>query len=67
MAATDGKQSGADSAVLIEVDCGKVFDLVEQYHGLWMAAVQSAISVAALVLLLGWQSVLAGAISPVTI
>ncbi|CAG9990016.1 unnamed protein product [Clonostachys byssicola] len=64
MSATDGKESGADPAVLIEVDCGKVFDLVEQYHVLWMAAVQSAISIAALVLLLGWQSVLAGAISP---
>ncbi|CAH0054464.1 unnamed protein product [Clonostachys solani] len=64
MAATDRNESGADPAVLIEVDCGKVFDLVEQYHLIWMVSVQSAISLAALMLLLGWQSVLAGAISP---
>ncbi|KAK2933435.1 AAA ATPase domain [Fusarium oxysporum f. sp. vasinfectum] len=54
----------ADPTLLIEVDTTKVYELVEQFHLLWMIPLQAGISVVALVLLLGWQSVLAGFLSP---
>lgn len=65
MSTTQGAESIADPTVLIEVDSAKIFELVEQYHLLWMVPLQAAISIAALILLLGWQSVLAGFFSPV--
>ncbi|KAJ0150497.1 hypothetical protein HZ326_7019 [Fusarium oxysporum f. sp. albedinis] len=54
----------ADPTLLIEVDTTKIYELVEQFHLLWMIPLQAGISVVALVLLLGWQSVLAGFLSP---
>ncbi|KAL2674265.1 hypothetical protein Neosp_012716 [[Neocosmospora] mangrovei] len=65
MSMAKGSGSTADPTVLIEVDSVKIFELTEQYHLLWMVPLQATISIAALVLLLGWQSVLAGFLSPV--
>ncbi|KAI8653732.1 hypothetical protein NCS56_01328000 [Fusarium sp. Ph1] len=65
MSTVKDEESAADPTVLIEVDSAKIFELIEQYHLLWMVPLQATISIAALVLLLGWQSVLAGFLSPV--
>ncbi|RTE73113.1 hypothetical protein BHE90_012462 [Fusarium euwallaceae] len=64
MSTPKSEESTSDPTVLIEVDSAKIFELVEQYHLLWMVPLQATISIAALVLLLGWQSVLAGFLSP---
>ncbi|RMZ77609.1 hypothetical protein DV737_g4276, partial [Chaetothyriales sp. CBS 132003] len=58
------RESALDPAVLIEVDAVKVFEFVEQYHLLWMVPLQTLVSVAGMIILLGWQSVLVGFISP---
>ncbi|KAJ4014174.1 hypothetical protein NW766_006426 [Fusarium irregulare] len=55
----------ADLNILIEVDTTKIYELVEQFHLLWIIPLQAGISIIALALLLGWQSVLAGLLSPV--
>ncbi|KAJ4214422.1 hypothetical protein NW759_010439 [Fusarium solani] len=65
MSIVKDEESAADPTVLIEVDSAKIFELIEQYHLLWMVPLQATISIAALVLLLGWQGVLAGFLSPV--
>lgn len=65
MSIVKDEESAADPTVLIEVDSAKIFELIEQYHLLWMVPLQATISIAALVLLLSWQSVLAGFLSPV--
>ncbi|RMJ11630.1 hypothetical protein CDV36_008739 [Fusarium kuroshium] len=64
MSTPKSEESTSDPTVLIEVDSAKIFELVEQYHLLWMVPLQATISIAALILLLGWQSVLAGFLSP---
>ncbi|KAF5246470.1 hypothetical protein FANTH_6842 [Fusarium anthophilum] len=61
----DIQAQNADPTLLIEVDTTKIYELIEQFHLLWMIPLQAGISVVALVLLLGWQSVLAGFLSPV--
>ncbi|RSM07638.1 hypothetical protein CDV31_008531 [Fusarium ambrosium] len=64
MSTPKSEESTSDPTVLIEVDSAKIFELVEQYHLLWVVPLQATISIAALILLLGWQSVLAGFLSP---
>lgn len=65
MSMAKDEDSIADPTVWIEVDSAKIFELIEQYNLIWMVPLQAIISIAALVLLLGWQSVLAGFLSPV--
>ncbi|OJJ01951.1 hypothetical protein ASPVEDRAFT_129890 [Aspergillus versicolor CBS 583.65] len=57
--------STSDPLVLVEVDSAKVFELVQQYHLIWMVPLQAGISIAALAQILGWESVAAGFLSPV--
>ncbi|RSL53528.1 hypothetical protein CEP53_007709 [Fusarium sp. AF-6] len=64
MSTPKSEESTSDPTVLIEVDSAKIFELVEQYHLLWMVPLQATISIAALILLLGWQTILAGFLSP---
>jgi hypothetical protein len=58
---------GSDPLVLIEVDSAKVFELVGEYHLIWMIPLQTGVSIAALAMILGWKSVAAGFLSPVRV
>ncbi|KAH6980736.1 hypothetical protein BKA56DRAFT_485588, partial [Ilyonectria sp. MPI-CAGE-AT-0026] len=58
-------ESSPDASVLIEVDLPHIFDFIENYHITWMLPLQICISMAALVYLVGLESVLAGCVVPV--
>ncbi|KAL2814427.1 P-loop containing nucleoside triphosphate hydrolase protein [Aspergillus granulosus] len=55
---------GSNFLVLIGVDLAKVFELVQEYYLIWMIFLQTGVSIAALVMILGWKSVAAGFVSP---
>ncbi|KAL3456944.1 P-loop containing nucleoside triphosphate hydrolase protein [Aspergillus heterothallicus] len=64
MATGDRGPLGSDPLVLIEVDSAKVFELVREYHLIWMIPLQTGVSIAALAMILGWKSVASGFLSP---
>ncbi|KAL4789273.1 P-loop containing nucleoside triphosphate hydrolase protein [Aspergillus venezuelensis] len=64
MATADRGFPTSDPLVLIEVDSAKVIDLVVDFHLIWMIPLQTGVSIAALMVIMGWRSVAAGLVSP---
>ncbi|KAI9147037.1 ATP-binding cassette transporter abc3 [Paramyrothecium foliicola] len=60
-------QHGLEPAVLVEVDVTNVTNLIDIFTNIWLIPLQAAFSAGALVIILGWKSVLAGILPAVIV